>query len=168
MPNEKLQGKTFKLPEKLNIHLEKIFKAYKGAKNVEGYQRLEELVGKDSVSYEQLKLMKNFFDNYNGKRKGTTYMLNGGTMMKAWIEKTLEHARQNVKGKKEAMKNVGMDNEFIDTHEKNNVRIDNHDSDTNKILRQEGIYNMRLLESLITTIDKNRELCLMDNRSHLY
>ena len=110
--------------------------------------------------------MKNFFDNYNGKRKGTTYMLNGGTMMKVWIEKTLEHARQNVKGKKEAMKNVGMDNEFIDTHEKNNVRIDNHDSDTNKILRQEGIYNMRLLESLITTIDKNRELCLMDNRSH--
>jgi hypothetical protein len=41
------------------------------------------------------------------------------------------------------------------------VKIDSkeHDSDTNKILRQEGIYNMRLLENLITIFDKNKKLC---------
>jgi hypothetical protein len=84
--------------------------------------------------------------------------------MKNWVEKTLSDARQGVKGKKDAMSDVGMNNQ--NQKEKlGSVRIDTekHDSDKNKILRQEGIYNMRLMENLITTIDKNRKLCL-DNQ----
>jgi hypothetical protein len=85
--------------------------------------------------------------------------------MKNWIEHTLNKARQSIKGKQDAMSDVGMKNQYQKEKIGGNVRIDTekHDSDTNKILRQEGIYNMRLMENLITTIDKNRKLCL-DNQ----
>ena len=165
MANSKLQGKTFEIPEKIKSHLKKIFNAYKGAKDAEGYQRLEELVDKDSITYEQLKLIKNFFDGHNESNKHTSYLLNGGTLMKNWIESTLNKARQSIKGKQDAMSDVGLKNQYQKEKIGGDVRIntEKHDSDANKILRQEGIYNMRLMENLITTIDKNRKLCL-DNQ----
>lgn len=169
MANSSLQGKYFTIPEKIIDHLKKIFKAYKGPKNVEGYQRLEELVDKDSISYEQLKLMKNFFDSYSGDKKSTPYLLNGGTLMKQWVQKTLDNARQSIKGKEEAMNNVGMG----DHYQKEKIGTPKlggkeHDSDTNKILRQEGIYSLGIIKDLITIIDKNKELCQMDNKSHRF
>jgi phosphorylcholine metabolism protein LicD len=161
MANSELQGKTFDIPENLKKHLKKIFNAYMGAKNIEGYKRLEELVNKDSVSYEQLKLIKNFFDNYSGNRKGTTYLLNGGTIMKNWVDLSLNNAREGVKNIKKSMDNIGMTSNS-DLKNLPSIKMDNkkHDTDTNKILRQEGIYNMRLMENLITIIDKNKKLCL--------
>lgn len=175
MANSSLQGKYFNIPQNISEHLLKIYNAYKGPKNVEGYQRLEELVSKteskdgNNISYEQLKLMKNFFDNYNGSKKGTPYLLNGGTMMKEWVQKTLNSARQDIKGKEDAMKNV----EMGDHYQKEKISLSKvgdkpHDSDTKKILRQEGIYSLGILKDLITIIDKNKELCRMDNKSHLF
>lgn len=161
MANSELQGKSFDIDKKIGAHLKKIFNAYKGAKNVEGYKRLEELTNKDSVSYEQLKLIKNFFDTYNGDRKSTTYLLNGGTIMKNWVNSTLNDARDGVKNVKNSMSDIGMVSKSdLKNMPSNRIDIKKHDSDTNKILRQEGIYNMRLMEDLITTINKNKKLCL--------
>jgi hypothetical protein len=167
MANSELQGQSFDIDKKIKNHLNLIFNAYKGAKNEEGHQRLKKLIDKDGISYEQLKLIKNFFDNYQGSRKSTPYLLNGGTLMKNWVEKTLSDARQRIKGTKDSMDNIGASNKI----ELPNVRIDNedHDSDTNKILRQEGIYNMRLIENLITIFDKNKKLCQdQHNQSHQF
>jgi len=173
MANSELQGKYFEISEDIIKHLNKIFKAYKGPKNAEGYQRLEELINKieskdnNHISYEQLKLMKNFFDSYTGNKKDTPYLLNGGTLMKNWVEDILSNARQKIKGTKDSMDNIGIPGKV----EVPNVRIDNkeHDTETNKILRQEGIYNMRLLENLITIFDKNKKLCQdQHNQSHLF
>jgi hypothetical protein len=161
MANSKLQGQSFDIDKKIKNHLKKIFNAYKGAKDAEGYQRLEELVDKDSITYEQLKLIKNFFDNYSGNRKGTTYLLNGGTIMKNWVDLSLNNAREGIKNIKNSMDNIGMTSKS-DLKNLPSMKIDNkkHDTDTNKILRQEGIYNMRLMENLITIIDKNKKSCL--------
>jgi len=158
MANSDLQGKYFDIPKDIKKHLNKIFNAYKGVKNVEGYQRLEELVDKDTISYEQLKLMKNFFDSHNGGKKETKYLLNGGSLMKKWVQGVLDNARQKSKGTDDSLEAIGIDRE---KDKLPSVRIDSeeHDSDTNKILRQEGIYNMRLLEDLITIFDKNKKLC---------
>ena len=38
------------------------------------------------------------------------------------------------------------------------VKIDTHDSDMNKILRQESIYRIKVLDDLITEINKNKKL----------
>lgn len=158
MANSSLQGKTFDLDEDIKNHLKKTFNAYKGEKTKEGYQRLRGLVDSDVVSYEELKRIKNFFDTHNGGNKETSYRLNGGTKMKSWVEKILSHARNDLSGKKKAMSDVGIENQYIDTHSKDGIKFDTHDTDTNKILRQEGIYNIGIMESFINIIDKNKEL----------
>jgi len=158
MANSSLQGKTFKIHDKVKKHLKKIFDAYKGDKTKEGYQRLRKLVDKDVISYEQLKRIKNFFDDFNGSVDDTSYLLNGGSIMKKWVNFTLENARKNIEGKKKSMKDVGMDNQYIKTHSKDGVKLDTHDSDVQKILRQESIYNMEIMKSLITNISKNKKL----------
>ena len=64
------------------------------------------------------------------------------------------------KNKKKNMNAVGMPNQY--QKEKitiSGVKLDSHDTDTNKILRQEGIYNIKVLEDLIITINKNKQLC---------
>ncbi len=87
--------------------------------------------------------------------------------MKSWVDKTLKDARQNIEGKKKAMKDTGMPNQYQKTHSKDGVKMDSHDSDTNKILRQESIYSIGIMENLIKTIDKNKELWhTTEHRSH--
>lgn len=158
MANSSLQGKSFKLDGDIKNHLKKMFNAYKGEKTKEGYQRLRNLVETEDVTYEELKRIKNFFDTHEGGNKETAYRLNGGTKMKSWVEKTLSHARNDLSGKKKAMSDVGMENQYIDTHTKDGIRLDTHDTDTDKILRQEGIYNIGMMESFINIIDKNKKL----------
>jgi hypothetical protein len=51
------------------------------------------------ISYPQLKRIKNFFDNFQGKENDPSYILNGGSQMKAWVENTLTSMRNNVKDK---------------------------------------------------------------------
>ena len=80
--------------------------------------------------------------------------------MKNWVQSKLDDMRDNVNSKKKNMKNVGMPNQY--QKEKisiDSVKIDSHDSDTNKILRQEGIYRIKVLDDLITEINKNKKLC---------
>ena len=80
--------------------------------------------------------------------------------MKDWVEMSLSNMRYRVDSKKKNMNAVGMPNQY--QKEKitiSGVKLDNHDTDTNKILRQEGIYNIKVLEDLITTINKNKQLC---------
>ena len=96
MANSDLQGKEIEIPKEVKTHLGKIFNAYKGDKTAEGYNRLKNLMDKKNISYEQMKRIKNFFDNYNGKNKETPYLLNGGTLMKDWVNKSLEDARQYI------------------------------------------------------------------------
>lgn len=158
MANSKLQGTSIDIPKKVSQHLNKILNAYKGNKTVEGYPRLVELAKKNKISYEQLKRIKNFFDKYDGSNKSTPYLLNGGTLMKQWVNKTLKDARGDIEGKKKSMKDTGMDNQYLKTHTKDNVKIDAHSSETDKILQQEGIYNIGVMEDIIKIIDKNKQL----------
>jgi hypothetical protein len=166
MSNSKLQGIKIDLDDDISYHLKRIFNAYKGAKDVEGYERLRNLCDSSKISYEQLKRIKNFFDGFEGDKKETPYLLNGGTKMKQWTSSKLDDMRNNADGKKKHMSAVGMNNQYQKTNDTKiqSVKIDSHDSDTNKILRQEGIYNIKVLDDLITEINKNKKLCLTDNQ----
>jgi hypothetical protein len=170
MSNSKLVHNKTDLGEDILFHLRRLFNAYKGAKDVEGYERLKGLCDSDTISYEQLKRIKNFFDEFDGSVKDTTYMLNGGTKMKNWVEVTLDNMRSNVNSKKKNMSAVGMNNQYQkqDPTSIGKVGDKEHDTDNNKILRQEGIYRIKVLDDLITEINKNKELCLTDNQSHQY
>lgn len=160
MANSKLKGDKVLIDDDINYHLKRIYNAYNGPKDVEGYERLRGLCDSQDVSYEQLKRIKNFFDDFNGKNTETSYLLNGGTKMKTWVQSKLDDMRNNIESKKKNMKNVGMPNQYQkDKIRVPNTKIDNHDTDTNKILRQEGIYRIKVLDDLITEINKNKELC---------
>jgi len=153
MANSSLENKYWELDEELLNHLSRIFNAYNGDENVAGYKRLKDLIDSKECSYQQMKRVKNFFDTYEGTIKQTPYLLNGGSKMKSWVEECLSNARQDIKGKKKSMMNVGMDNQF-----QKDGGTRNQDSSGERIKKSDnGVSEMRDLSKLMTTIFENRK-----------
>jgi len=172
MANSQLQGHSWDIPKELYGHLRRTMNAYKGPKNVEGYKRLEGLISEPKVSYEQLKRIKNFFDNHNtvdymsDRKQDTQFILNGGRKMKSWVYDTLNFERDKIQTNKDVQKNAGTSpkNTHIDSHQKNGMPTSSVKAHSTSDLKKEGysdIYNkeVKLMESLINIFDKNKELC---------
>lgn len=143
--NKDLYNNTIKFPDEMKQHMKTSFAQARGAnENVEGFKRNRELQGQDTLSYQQLKRIKNFFDNYKGKPNEHPFILNGGHKMKVWVDNQLGQMRNSISTTKQNKMNVGMENQFNDTHEKTfgNVRkSQEHKSTTQK-------YNSAVTESL--------------------
>ena len=162
MANSALENKYWELDEELINHLTKIFNAYNGDENVAGYKRLSDLIDTKECSYQQMKRIKNFFDNYQGTIKETPYLLNGGTKMKQWVDECLSNARNDVKGKKKSMMDIGMDNPYQkDGGERNQdssgKRIKNNKigSSARKVSDNRGIYEVEMFSKLLNIIKEN-------------
>ncbi len=84
----------------------------------EGFKRNSELQNQETISYKQLKRIKNFFDNFKGTQKDQSFLLNGGVLMKNWVNNELRRMRENPKMTKKNKMETGMQNQFIDPHEK--------------------------------------------------
>jgi hypothetical protein len=151
MANSALENKYWEMDEELTNHLTRIFNAYNGDETVEGYKRLEGLTKDPEISYQQMKRIKNFFDGFNGKKSETPYLLNGGTKMKQWVDECLSNARQDIKGKKKSMMDIGMDNQF----QKDGATVDQDSSGDRLRKSDNGISEMRILTNLMTTIYGN-------------
>ena len=86
------------IPKEIKDLLRNSFAQVKGAnENTEGYNRNKELQSQEQISYGQLKRIKNFFDNFKGLQNDPSYILNGGSQMKSWVNNTLNNMRNNVK-----------------------------------------------------------------------
>ena len=130
--NSDLYGKTFVLPEEVVNYLQQCFDAAKGAsQSNQGYRRNIELRNSKEVTYQQLKRMKNWFDEFDGDRDDLEYILNGGDYVKNWVNNTLESKRNDVDLGKE-IKSVVLPNQYIDTHEKNDLASMNRPSEKHK------------------------------------
>ena len=99
MANEKLRHKEFRIPKDVVKNLKRGFYNYEGSKKVEGYHRTRHLMRKKRISYELLKKVKHYFDTTDNTPTSREHKLNGGASMKRWVQKTLEKARNYVKGK---------------------------------------------------------------------
>ena len=86
--------------------------------NSEGFKRNKELQNKNYITYKQLKRIKNFFDNFKGNHKDPAFVLNGGVMMKNWVNDQLRKMREGLNMTKTNKMNTGMQNQFIKPHEK--------------------------------------------------
>ena len=86
--------------------------------NSEGFKRNKELQNKNYITYKQLKRIKNFFDNFKGNHKDPAFILNGGVMMKNWVNDQLRKMREGLNMTKTNKMNTGMQNQFIKPHEK--------------------------------------------------
>lgn len=114
--NSNLYGKKYPFPDYLKQHLKVCFRLCPDANpNIEGYRRNQELQTINSVTYQQLKRMKNWFDNYQGRKEDAPYVLNGGDKVKNWVEQTLGSSRKSLKTTQDRKNDTMIDNnEFID------------------------------------------------------
>ena len=133
-------------PKDKQEHMKKCFHMVKGAdENTEGFNRNQELQGKNFIEYKQLKRIKNFFDNFKGNHNEPPFILNGGVVMKNWVDNELRKMRDYNKMTKTNKMNTGMQNQFIKPHEKKdftNVRPSQEHTST--VSR----YNAAVTESL--------------------
>ena len=79
--NNDLKNRTFPLPDGVRKILQKTLDNYNGDKTVDGYKRLNNILNMQTISYHELKRIKNFFDHYNGSDKSAEYILNGGEFL---------------------------------------------------------------------------------------
>ena len=120
MSNSKLVGKVFPVPEKVLIELGKNLKKFSDKRESKGFNRAIFILERKACTYEQLKRIKNYFDSVTDDNfDEVEYLLNGGDVMKKWVNYTLDEARKSVHGTKSARKNAGMENQFRSDSEDN-------------------------------------------------
>lgn len=143
--NKELYDRKAKLPESLKTHLQKSFEMVEADANVEGYNRNQELRNNGIVTYQQLKRIKNWFDNYNGNQNELPFILNGGDYMKNWVNQVLTSMRDDNRLGKEVKSEV-LPNQFIDPHEKDGLKNMNRPSKSHSTIRSE--YDVAVTENL--------------------
>lgn len=95
--NSELYGKNFRVPPEVLQHIQA---ALTSNPQGDGVKRAKFLLKNGVVTYQAMKRLKNFFDNFNGQPL-QQYQLAGGDGMKSFIEKTLGSERDAVElGKK--------------------------------------------------------------------
>ena len=124
MPNKDLQHKTFTpTPEVLNI-LKSEVNRYNGDGSDKGYKRAKSIVNNPELSYPQMKRIKTYFDSYEGDGYDDEYKLNGGEVMKKWIDKALSNSRDAIRYTKKSQMDAGKENAFKKTHTKDKDNAD--------------------------------------------
>jgi hypothetical protein len=119
--NKNLYDRIAIIPDSLVKHLGDSFNSVNGNQNVEGYNRNQQLRKGKQATYQQIKRIKSWFDNYSGKKEDAPFVLNGGDRMKIWCDEVLRVWRDNDSGGKKIKMDAGMQNQFIDNHEKNQL-----------------------------------------------
>ena len=77
----------------------------------EGIKRAKNLLNTKSITYQNLKRLKNFFDYYNPQTTSAEqYQLAGGDKMKSWVETVLDSERQGVKQNTETTSDMHVNN----------------------------------------------------------
>jgi hypothetical protein len=154
--NKDLYGNTVQLPEDVVEYLQQCFdSANTDDSTIEGFKRNQELRDSRETTYQQLKRMKNWFDNFNGLENDLPFILNGGHYVKNWVNDTLGGMRNNVYMGKKAKSEV-LPNQFIQTHTKDNLNTMNrqsksHSSTTGEI-NKDITENLKRINELIKKI----------------
>jgi hypothetical protein len=128
--NSDLYNNTAVLPDTLLKHLNNCFNSTQADSNTEGYNRNQELRQSKNATYQQIKRIKSWFDGYNGNKEDAPFILNGGDRMKNWCDEVLKVWRANVDGGKKIKSDTGMQNQYIDNHEKNSFNLNDKHSST--------------------------------------
>lgn len=124
--NQQLSDRCVFLPKELVKHLSQVLSRYGNYVDNDGYKRLRHILypeynsksgsqfvnNKPHVMFGELKRIKNFFDHANKGAQAIEYELNGGDMMRTWVENTLAELRAKTK--------EDSDNQRTDTKVTNN------------------------------------------------
>ena len=144
--NKELYGKTWDFPNDLQNHLKICFAKVKNVdSNIEGFTRNKRLQTATSISYPELKRIKNFFDNHTGTPQDAPFILNGENKMRDFVNSTLSGARHSLETSKQIRQDTGMEKEFIAIPNANiNQNISQYDDNKTSIEK----YDLQVTESL--------------------
>lgn len=122
--NRELRNWNAPIPQGYHKHLADTLNKYQQSgldRDCEGYKRLCNLVSNPSISYLDMKRIKNYFDNCTPADRNTIpYFLNGGDLFREWVNNTLNNATQSVKDFKETKKKMGVNNAYHKAHNQQN------------------------------------------------
>ena len=149
--NSSLYDRKAVVPDTLLKHLEKCFTSTNGNENVEGFNRNKELREKKVATYQQIKRIKNWFDQFTGKKEDAPFILNGGDRMKSWCDEVLRVWRDNDSSSKEHKSDAGMQNQYLDSHEKNSFNLNDKHTTTVDNLKVEN--EIKRINKLIKIIN---------------
>lgn len=127
--NSKLKGRYWNCPDYVLNTLQNAVNKYDNIRNkdgkTEGYERAKSILIEKSITYEQMKRIKNWFDSYDGPWENWDFQLNGGKTMQNWVNSQLRTATAAVKNIKNAQKDAetNPENTHIKKHEKNNNKV---------------------------------------------
>lgn len=122
--NKSLYDKSVEFPKDKREHIKKCFQRVPNATDeIDGFKRNKELQNQEFVTYKQLKRIKNFFDNFKGNQNEPSYILNGGVIMRNWVNDQLRQMRDSIENTKRNKMETGMDNQFIKPHEKTFMNV---------------------------------------------
>ena len=148
--NKNLYDRKAKLPDGLMKHLKQCFSSVNADSNTEGFNRNKEITGNGVVTYQQIKRIKNWFDGYNGNKEDAPFILNGGEIMKIWCDEVLRVWRDNDDSSKRHKSDTGMQNQYLDSHEKNNFNLaDKHSSTADDLSVKEEINRINKLIKIL-------------------
>ena len=123
--NSNLYNNIAIIPDSLIKHLNDCFGSVQGDTNTEGFSRNQDLRKSKKATYQQIKRIKNWFDSYSGNKEDAPFILNGGDRMKGWCDEVLRVWRQGDNSGKKIKMDTGMENQYLDSHEKNNFNLNN-------------------------------------------
>lgn len=122
MANSKLEGRYFTPPNDVIQKLESGISKYDLDSRQKGFARARNIVKSKRVSYEQLKMIKSYFDSYDGDKTDLEFKLNGGSTMKNWANEALKTGRDVIELEKKVRTDAGEENQFKKTHEKDRAK----------------------------------------------
>jgi hypothetical protein len=148
--NKSLYNRIIFLPDSLIKHLDQCFNSVSGDNNTEGYKRNQTLRQTKQITYQDLKRIKNWFDGYGGKKEDAPFILNGGDRMNDWVNHALQQMRSSVSSSKKTKSDAGMQNQYLDSHEKNSFNLNDKHTTTVDDLKLE--HEIKRINNLINII----------------
>lgn len=116
--NSELENNEYIIPDDLYNTLQNNLRSVNQTNNIEGIQRLKNLINKRNISYSEMYRLKDYFDKAD--KSTNEYNLLGGNTMGRWINSQLDKDTSISHNSKQLKKDMGINNAFIKSHEKEN------------------------------------------------
>ena len=119
----------WRLPDGIRKRLEKVLDDNSDLRTMgnqsakEAYDHLRDILSMDDgkgISFEEMKRMKNWFENHTNSKKTKQYELYGGDVMMNWVDNQLNTARRTAEGHRKARKAAGYTNAYKKEHTADN------------------------------------------------
>jgi hypothetical protein len=151
--NSNLYGSQFTIPEDIRQHLVDMYQkhGYYG-QGGDGYERNRQLQSAPSLSYQQAKRIKNFFDTYKGDQNHPEFNLNGGTKMKQFVESILSGARRGLDMTDRNKRETGMQMDRNYNHSQPNMNISpsqSHKKTVEKNMNEQALESLKWINKIM-------------------